>query len=125
MVIFDEASGIDDAIWAVTAGFFTENTPNRFWLAFSNPRRNTGYFYETFHSKREFWHTKVVDARTVEGTDKQVYQQIIDEYGPTQAKRTSRCTVSSRTRRRPVHLQPGGGRRHEAGHSTRTRRRRS
>ena len=82
LVIFDEASGIDDAIWAVTAGFFTENTPNRFWFAFSNPRRNTGYFYETFHSKRDFWDTKVVDARTVEGTDKQVYQQIIDEYGP-------------------------------------------
>jgi hypothetical protein len=82
LVIFDEASGIDDAIWAVTAGFFTENTPNRFWFAFSNPRRNTGYFYETFHSKRDFWSTKVVDARTVEGTDKQVYQQIIDEYGP-------------------------------------------
>jgi hypothetical protein len=82
LVIFDEASGIDDAIWAVTAGFFTENTPNRFWFAFSNPRRNTGYFYETFHSKRDFWNTKVVDARTVEGTDKAVYQQIIDEYGP-------------------------------------------
>ena len=82
MVIFDEASGIADAIWAVTSGFFTENTPNRFWMAFSNPRRNTGYFYETFHSKREFWRTKVVDARTVEGTDKAVYQQIIDEYGP-------------------------------------------
>jgi hypothetical protein len=81
MVIFDEASGIDDGIWSVTAGFFTENTPNRFWMAFSNPRRNTGYFYETFHSKREFWKTKVVDARTVEGTDKAVYQQIIDEYG--------------------------------------------
>ena len=86
MVIFDEASGIDDAIWAVTSGFFTENTPNRFWMAFSNPRRNTGYFYETHHSKREFWRTKVVDARTVEGTDKQVYQQIIDEYGPDSAQ---------------------------------------
>jgi hypothetical protein len=82
MVIFDEASGIDDAIWAVTSGFFTENTPNRFWLAFSNPRRNSGYFYECFHAKREFWRTQVVDARTVEGTDKAVYQQIIDEYGP-------------------------------------------
>lgn len=81
MVIFDEASGIDDGIWSVTSGFFTENTPNRFWLAFSNPRRNSGYFYETFHSKREFWKTKVVDARTVEGTDKAVYQSIIDEYG--------------------------------------------
>jgi len=81
LVVFDEASGIDDSIWAVTSGFFTENTPNRFWMAFSNPRRNTGYFYECFNSKREFWTTKVVDARTVEGTDKQVYQQIIDEYG--------------------------------------------
>jgi hypothetical protein len=82
MVIFDEASGIDDSIWAVTSGFFTENTPNRFWLAFSNPRRNTGYFYEAFNSKREFWASKIVDARTVEGTDKQVYEQIIAEYGP-------------------------------------------
>jgi len=82
MVIFDEASGIDDSIWAVTAGFFTENTPNRLWLAFSNPRRNTGYFYECFNSKRDFWSNKVVDARTVEGTDKAVYQNIIDEYGP-------------------------------------------
>jgi hypothetical protein len=82
MVIFDEASGIDDSIWAVTSGFFTENTPNRFWMAFSNPRRNTGYFYEAFNSKREFWTTKIVDARTVEGTDKAVYEQIIAEYGP-------------------------------------------
>jgi hypothetical protein len=82
MVIFDEASGIDDAIWAVTSGFFTENTPNRFWMAFSNPRRNTGYFYEAFNSKREFWTSKIVDARTVEGTDKKVYEQIIAEYGP-------------------------------------------
>jgi hypothetical protein len=82
LVIFDEASGIDDSIWAVTAGFFTENTPNRLWLAFSNPRRNTGYFYECFHAKRDFWENKIVDARTVEGTDKAVYQNIIDEYGP-------------------------------------------
>ena len=81
MVIFDEASGIDDSIWSVTSGFFTENTPHRFWLAFSNPRRNSGYFYEAFHSKREFWKNRNIDARQVEGTDKNVYEQIIDEYG--------------------------------------------
>lgn len=81
LVIFDEASGIADPIWSVTGGFFTENTPNRFWLAFSNPRRNTGYFYECFNSKRDFWATRVVDARTVEGTDKAVYERIIQEYG--------------------------------------------
>jgi hypothetical protein len=81
MVIFDEASGIPDAIWSVTAGFFTENTPNRFWCAFSNPRRNEGYFFEAFHAKRNFWVTQNIDAREVEDTDKAVYQQIIEEYG--------------------------------------------
>lgn len=81
MVIFDEASGIPDAIWSVTAGFFTENTPNRFWCAFSNPRRNEGYFFEAFHAKRNFWATQNIDAREVEDTDKAVYEQIIAEYG--------------------------------------------
>jgi hypothetical protein len=81
MLIFDEASGIADAIWAVGAGFFTENILDRYWFAFSNPRRNSGYFFETFNSKRDFWQTRQIDARTVEGTDKQVYEQIIAEYG--------------------------------------------
>jgi len=81
MLVFDEASGIPDSIWSVADGFFTENTPHRFHLAFSNPRRNTGYFYETFNSKRAFWRTRNIDAREVEGTDKNLYQRIIDEYG--------------------------------------------
>jgi hypothetical protein len=82
MVIFDEASGIPDSIWSVAAGFFTENILDRYWLAFSNGRRNTGYFYEAVDgSKREFWESEKIDARTVEGTDKSIYQQIIDEYG--------------------------------------------
>jgi len=81
LLVFDEASGIADPIWSVASGFFTENTPNRFWFAFSNPRRGSGYFFSTFHDKRDFWRTRTVDARTVEDTDKAVYQQIIDEYG--------------------------------------------
>ena len=81
MLIFDEASGIPDAIWSVGAGFFTENILDRYWFAFSNPRRNTGYFFECFNSKRNFWKTRNIDARTVEGTDRQVYEQIIAEYG--------------------------------------------
>jgi hypothetical protein len=81
LLIFDESSGIPDSIWDVAQGFFTENTPNRFWCAFSNPRRNEGYFFEAFHAKRNFWVTQNIDAREVEDTDKAVYQQIIDEYG--------------------------------------------
>ena len=81
MLIFDEASGIPNEIWSVGAGFFTENILDRYWFAFSNPRRNEGYFFECFHSKRAFWKSRVEDARTVEDTDKQVYDQIIAEYG--------------------------------------------
>ena len=81
MLILDESSGIPDAIWQVAQGFFTENTPNRYWMAFSNPRRNQGYFFECFNSKRDFWNTRQIDARSVEDTDKKLYQQIIAEYG--------------------------------------------
>ena len=81
MVVFDEASGIPDSIWSVAQGFFTENTPHRFWCAFSNPRRNLGYFFECFHGKRDFWESANIDARTVEDTDKGVYDAIIAEYG--------------------------------------------
>ena len=81
LLIFDEASGIPDVIWDVSQGFWTENTPHRFWCAFSNPRRNQGYFFECFNAKRDFWNTRQIDARTVEDTDKSVYEQIIEEYG--------------------------------------------
>jgi hypothetical protein len=82
MVIFDEASGIPDSIWSVAAGFFTENILDRYWFAFSNGRRNTGYFYEAVDgAKRDFWKSRKIDAREVEGTDKGIYQQIIEEYG--------------------------------------------
>lgn len=81
MVIFDEASGIPDSIWSVAAGFFTEKIVDRYWFAFSNPRRNSGYFFECFNSKRDFWESENIDARTVEGTDPTVYEQIIAEHG--------------------------------------------
>jgi hypothetical protein len=81
MVIFDEASGIPDAIWGVAKGFFTEPTFNRFWFAFSQGRRNSGHFFEIFNKKRDLWDNEQIDARTVEGTDPKIYQEIIDEYG--------------------------------------------
>lgn len=82
MVVFDEASGIADPIWPVAQGFFTEPIADRYWLVFSNPRRNSGHFFECFNGKRAFWDTRQIDARTVEDTDPAIYQQIIDEYGP-------------------------------------------
>ena len=81
MVQMDEASGIDDSIWQVTEGFFTDLAPLRLWVAISNPRRNTGRFFECFHKDAAFWQNRYVDSRTVEGVDKAVYQRIADKYG--------------------------------------------
>lgn len=81
MLIFDEASGIPAAIWGVAEGYFTEPIPDRFWLAFSNPRKNQGAFFECFHRNRDFWRTRNIDSRDVEGTDKAVYANIIKQHG--------------------------------------------
>lgn len=80
MVIFDEASGIADQIWTVTQGFFTEQIVDRYWFAFSNPRREEGYFYDCFNGPQAVnWITENIDARTVEDTDKKLYDEIIGD----------------------------------------------
>lgn len=81
LVIFDEASGIPKPIWTVTEGFFTEPIIDRFMFCFSNPRRNTGEFFECFHKNRSYWHLRNLDSREVEGTDTNKLQQIIDKHG--------------------------------------------
>lgn len=81
LVIFDEASGIPKPIWTVTEGFFTEPVLHRYFFCFSNPRRNTGEFYECFHKSRNYWYRRNLDSRTVEGTDVKKLQQIVDKHG--------------------------------------------
>ena len=82
MALFDEASGIPDAIWTVQEGVFTENIPDRFWMAFSNPRRPDGAFFECFNRNRDRWRTRQIDSRTVEGISQTPFENIIDQYGP-------------------------------------------
>lgn len=81
LLLMDEASGIPSPIWTVSEGFFTEPIVDRYWLAFSNPRRNKGGFYDCFNRLKHNWRRDHIDARDVEGSDKQVYQSIIDKYG--------------------------------------------
>jgi hypothetical protein len=47
----------------------------------SNPRRNTGGFFECFHKNRESWNTRNIDSRDVEGTDPAAYESIIRQHG--------------------------------------------
>jgi len=81
LLIFDEASGIPQSIYNVSDGFFTDLTLYRFWFIFSNPRKNTGPFFEAFNSQRAFWNTRQIDSRTVDGLDTKVYDEIIQKHG--------------------------------------------
>ena len=81
MLLMDEASGIPQNIYSVSEGFFTEPIEDRYWFCFSNPRRNTGPFYECFHSARNFWSGEQIDSRKVEGTDKELFNSMIEQYG--------------------------------------------
>lgn len=84
-VIMDEASGIPTPIFDVAEGFFTEPELYRFWDVFSNPRRGSGAFYDCFHrrdaSGKLFWKTRQIDSRTVEGLDKELFDQQIAKNG--------------------------------------------
>lgn len=81
LLLFDESSGIPEPIWTVSEGFFTDPVLDRYFLVFSNPRRNTGSFFECFHKHRNFWKRRNIDSRTVEGTDKAILDQIIAKHG--------------------------------------------
>ncbi len=81
ILIFDEASAIDDKIWEVAEGALTDKDTEILWFAFGNPTRNTGRFKQCFGKFRHRWFTLQVDARKVRRTNKTQIQQWIDDYG--------------------------------------------
>lgn len=81
IVILDEASGIADKVWEVILGALTDEETEIIWIAFGNPTQNSGAFRECFGKMRHLWHTRQIDSRTVEGTNKAYLQEICDTYG--------------------------------------------
>jgi len=81
IIIFDEASAIDDIIWEVTEGALTDRNTEILWLAFGNPTRNTGRFRECFRKQRDLWHHIHVDSRTAAMTNKEQLEQWVKDYG--------------------------------------------
>lgn len=81
ILIFDEASAIDDKVWEVAEGALTDEETEIIWIAFGNPTRNTGRFRECFRKYKHRWHNKQIDSREVEGTNKDQIQKWIDDHG--------------------------------------------
>jgi hypothetical protein len=81
LMVFDEASAISDTIWEVAEGAMTDDDTELLWLAYGNPTRNTGRFRECFSRLAHRWHTKQIDSRTVEGTNKEQLNAWCEDYG--------------------------------------------
>ncbi len=81
VVIFEEASGIPAKIWQVTQGALTDKDTEIIWLAFGNPTQNTGDFRECFGKMAHRWRTRHIDARTVPGTNRELFDKWVEDYG--------------------------------------------
>lgn len=78
--IFDEASGIDDEIWAARIGGATDGEPMSF--DFGNPTRKSGYFYENcVGSRRHRYIVRQIDSRDVHITNKSYFEELRQDYG--------------------------------------------
>lgn len=81
LIVFDEASAIIDKIWEVTEGAMSDSDTEKIWVAFGNPTRTNGRFFDCFHKNRNYWHTKKVDSRTVDITDKKMIADWAEQWG--------------------------------------------
>lgn len=81
LIIFDEASAIIDKIWEVTEGAMSDSDTEKIWVAFGNPTRTNGRFYECFHKFRKYWKTRQIDSRDVEISDKNQIAQWLEAWG--------------------------------------------
>ena len=77
--IFDEASAIPEKIFEVAQGGLTDGEPMIF--CFGNPTRNTGFFHKIFGVLKHRWLCLQIDSRNVEGTNKELLNQWVNDYG--------------------------------------------
>lgn len=80
LVLFDEASAIDDIIWEVTEGALTDEKTQILWLRYGNPTRTAGQFHRRCSMPKRNTFTRV-DSREVRFTNKTQIKAWIDEYG--------------------------------------------
>jgi len=79
LMIFDEASAIDDVIWEVSEGMMTDKLAMK--ICFGNPTRNDGRFSQCFTEFSHRWQTHQIDSRSAKKADKEKIQEWVDDYG--------------------------------------------
>jgi hypothetical protein len=79
LMIFDEASAVDNCIWETAEGAMT--TKGAIWLVLGNPTRNSGRFYECFGRYKHRWITRQIDSRQAKKANKAQLDQWVSDYG--------------------------------------------
>lgn len=78
--LFDESSGIPDAIFDVADGGMTDGEPMQF--RFGNPWRSSGEFYACcFGRTRNYWDHRCIDSRDCRFSNKQYLQELLEQCG--------------------------------------------
>lgn len=80
IVIFDEASTIDDLIWEVTEGALTDGKTQIIWLRYGNPTKTSGKFFKNCTQGKRNTYTRV-DSRTISFSNKGQIEAWIADYG--------------------------------------------
>jgi hypothetical protein len=79
LILFDEASAIDDTIWETAEGALT--TKGAIWLVFGNQTKNTGRFRECLRRFRHRWLMTKVDSRDAKKADQAQITKWLEDYG--------------------------------------------
>ena len=81
VVVFDEASQIDDKIFETTDGIMTDADTEVIKCDFGNPTRSTGRFHDAFGKRRHRTRCRQIDSRNVPISDKAEIAKWIEDYG--------------------------------------------
>ena len=78
MFVIEEASGVPNVIFETASGALS--TPGAKIIMCGNPTRSDGYFYDAFHSDRE-WHCLTVSCEDGEYVDPKFITDMAEKYG--------------------------------------------
>lgn len=82
IIIYDEASGINNEIWKTQEGALTDADTEIIWFACSQCTAPAGTFYDAvFGNQRHRWNPEVIDSRDVEGINLEEISESIAVYG--------------------------------------------
>jgi hypothetical protein len=96
LLMFDEASAIDDKIYEVAEGALTDANTEILWMRYGNPTKTSGAFFKSCTNPGSRWSSEgglvkvsdvrrsthsTIDSRSVRFSNKRQIQAWIDEYG--------------------------------------------